>query len=330
MNEMLENNLNGMKIAVLLPCYNEEPCIADVIAGFNRAIPDAKIYVYDNNSQDRTSEVAANTGAIVRFERYRGKGNVVRRMFSDVDADIYVMADGDGTYDASAAPRLIEKLIRDDLDMVIGSRIETNSKAYRFGHKFGNRFLTGMVKYLFGFGFTDILSGYRVMSRRFVKSFPVISTGFEIETEMSVHTLQLGLPVAEVATHYGVRPEEAPSKLNKYRDGMRILLTIFNLLATERPRLLFGILAMILTLLAMIFAVPLFVTWLQTGLVPRFPTAVLCVGLVLLSALFMGFGWLLYMTTRGRIENKRIAYLNQKAVSVKNRMVPFEEFSDVC
>ena len=303
------------RIAVLLPCYNEEPCIAGVVRAFRAALPDAAIYVYDNNSKDKTSQVAKEAGAIVRTEIYQGKGNVVRRMFSDVEADIYVMADGDGTYDASVAPALIQKLMDEELDMVVGSRLETETKAYRHGHKFGNYFLTSMVKNLFGFGFTDILSGYRIMSRRYVKSFPIVSSGFEIETEMSVHTLQLRLPVAEVPTHYGVRPEEAPSKLNTYRDGFRILFTIFGLMASERPRLLFGVIAAIFALLSIVLAVPLFVTWFQTGLVPRFPTAILCVGLMLLSAFVLGFGYLLHVITRGRIEAKRLAYLAQKSVN---------------
>ena len=305
------------KIAVLLPCYNEEPCIVGVIEAFRKSLPEAEIYVYDNNSKDKTAEVARNAGAIVRTEIYQGKGNVVRRMFSDVDADVYVMADGDGTYDASAAPELVKKLIEEDLDMVVGSRIETETAAYRHGHKFGNFFLTSMVKNLFGFGFTDILSGYRIMSRRYVKSFPIVSSGFEIETEMSVHTLQLRLPVAEVPTHYGVRPEEAPSKLNTYRDGFRILFTIFGLMASERPRLLFGTIAAILVVLSVLLAVPLFVTWMQTGLVPRFPTAILCVGMMIMAGLVFSFGWLLHVITRGRIEAKRLAYLTFKAVSAK-------------
>ena len=309
--------MQSQKIAVLLPCYNEEFCIAEVVAAFRQSLPEATIYVYDNNSKDNTVQVARESGAIVRSETYQGKGNVVRRMFSDIEADIYVMADGDGTYDASAAPELVRKLVEEDLDMVVGSREETDTKAYRHGHKFGNFFLTSMVKYLFGFGFTDILSGYRVMSRRYVKSFPIISSGFEIETEMSVHALQLRLPVAEVPTHYGVRPEESPSKLNTYRDGFRILFTIFGLMASERPRLLFGIIAVILALISIVLAVPLLVTWVQTGLVPRFPTAILCVGTMLLAAMVMGFGWLLHVVTRGRIEAKRLAYLAQKAVHLK-------------
>ena len=304
-------------IAALLPCYNEETCIAGVVSAFLQAIPEATIYVYDNNSTDKTVEVAREAGAIVRTETYQGKGNVVRRMFADIDADIYVMADGDGTYDASAAPELIRKLVEEDLDMVVGSRVETASKAYRHGHKFGNYFLTGMVKNLFGFGFTDILSGYRIMSRRYVKTFPIVSSGFEIETEMSVHTLQLRLPVAEVPTHYGVRPEESPSKLNTYRDGIRIFFTIVGLMASERPRLLFGVISAILTFLSVLMAVPLFLTWMQTGQVPRFPTAILCVGTMLLAAMVFGFGWLLHVITRGRVEAKRLAYLSYQSVSGK-------------
>ena len=305
------------RIAVLLPCYNEEPCIAGVIAAFRKALPEAAIYVYDNNSKDNTAQVARDAGAIVCTEMYQGKGNVVRRMFSDIDADIFVMADGDGTYDASAAPELIRKLVEDNLDMVVGDREESDSKAYRHGHKFGNYFLTSMVKYLFGYGFTDILSGYRVMSRRFVKSFPITSGGFEIETEMSVHALQLHLPVAEITTHYGVRPEESPSKLNTYRDGFRILFAIFGLLISERPRLLFGTISVLLATISVLTAIPLLLTYLQTGLVPRLPTAVFCVGTMLLAMMVLGFGWLLYAETRARVEAKRLAYLSYKSASDK-------------
>ena len=300
------------RIAVLLPCYNEEPCIAGVVAAFRQSLPEAAIYVYDNNSRDNTVQVAREAGAIVCTETYQGKGNVVRRMFSDVEADIYVMADGDGTYDAAAAPELIAKLVEGNLDMVVGSRVETESKAYRHGHKFGNYFLTGMVKNLFGFGFTDILSGYRVMSRRYVKSFPITSSGFEIETEMSVHALQLKLPVAEVPTKYGVRPEESPSKLKTYRDGFRILFTIIGLMSTERPRLLFGIIALLLTLLSFGLATPIFYDYFATGEVRRFPTAFLCMGLVLLAVQTLVFGWLIHSIRRGRIETKWLAYLAQK------------------
>ena len=301
-------------IAVLLPCYNEEPCIAGVVTAFRQSLPEAVVYVYDNNSRDKTAQAAQDAGAIVRKETYQGKGNVVRRMFSDIEAGIYVIADGDGTYDASAAPELIRKLIEENLDMVVASRMETESNAYRHGHKLGNYCLTGMVKYLFGFGFTDILSGYRVLSRRYVKSFPIASSGFEIETEMSVHALQLRLPVAEISTHYGVRLKESPSKLNTYRDGFRILMTIFSLMASERPRLLFGTIAAGFAMVSVVMAIPLLVTWIQTGLVPRFPTAIFCVGTMLLAAMVLGFGWLLHVVTRGRVETKRLAYLVQQAV----------------
>ncbi|GHT40973.1 glycosyl transferase [Planctomycetales bacterium] len=304
--------MNPDRIAVLLPCYNEAASIAKVVAAFRQALPTAIIYVYDNNSKDNTAELARSAGAVVRAEPFQGKGNVVRRMFSDVEADIYIMSDGDETYDASVAPQLIDKLIDENLDMVVGSRVEMESKAYRAGHKFGNKMLTGLVKYLFGHGFEDILSGYRVMSRRFVKSFPVLSGGFEIETEMSIHALQLQLPVAEVPTKYGARPEESPSKLNTYRDGFRILFTILELMGTERPRLLFGAIGSLLLFIAFVLAIPLVVTYIQTGLVPRFPTAIFCVGLVLLSAQLFAFGWLLHSVRRGRIENKRLAYLAQK------------------
>ena len=305
----------GFSVAVLLPCYNEEHGISGVIAAFRQALPDATIYVYDNNSKDKTVQIAQESGAVVRTESYQGKGNVVRRMFSDIDADIYVMADGDGTYDAAAAPELIQKLIADNLDMVVGDREESDSKAYRHGHKFGNYFLTSMVKYLFGYGFTDILSGYRVMSRRFVKSFPIASSGFEIETEMSVHALQLRLPVAEITTHYGTRPEESPSKLNTYRDGFRILFAILGLLISERPRLLFGTIAAILAAVSVIVAIPLLITYLQIGEVPRFPTAIFCVGTMLLAAMTLGFGYLLHAETRARVEAKRLAYLSFKSVA---------------
>jgi len=299
------------KIAVLLPCYNEAASIAKVVAAFKEALPTATIYVYDNNSKDNTAELALAAGAVVRREVNRGKGNVVRRMFSDVEADIYVMADGDETYDPTVAPELIRKLIDENLDMVVGSRVETEAEAYRAGHKFGNWMLTSLVKYLFGYGFDDILSGYRVMSRRFVKSFPIHSHGFEIETEMSVHALQLQLPVAEVPTKYGVRPEESPSKLRTYRDGFRILFTIIGLVGHERPRLLFGTIAVLLTLLSFGLAAPIFYDFYLTGEVKRFPTAFLCLGLILLAVQVLVFGFLLHSVRRGRVEAKRLAYLAQ-------------------
>ena len=271
----------------------------------------ADVYVYDNNSTDNTAEEALSAGATVRHEFNRGKGNVVRRMFSDVEADIYIMADGDETYDPTIAPELIRKLIEENLDMVVGSRVETDAKAYRSGHKFGNRMLTGLVKHLFGYGFEDMLSGYRIMSRRFVKSFPIHSHGFEIETEMSIHALQLGLPVAEVPTKYGVRPDDSQSKLRTYRDGFRILFTIINLLTTERPRLFYGVFALLLTLLSIGLAMPIFYDYHITGEVRRFPTAFLCLGLVLLAVQILVFGFLLHSVHRGRVEAKRLAHLAQ-------------------
>jgi glycosyltransferase involved in cell wall biosynthesis len=314
-------SIEQYRIAVLLPCYNEAASIAKVVAAFKNALPTATIYVYDNNSQDNTVEAARTAGAVVRHEIYQGKGSVMRRMFSDIEADIYVMADGDETYDPAAAPELIRKLVEENLDMVIGSRVETDAKAYRTGHKFGNRLLTGLVKYLFGYAFEDILSGYRVMSRRFVKSFPIHSHGFEIETEMSVHALQLRLPVAEVPTKYGVRPEESPSKLRTYRDGFRIFFTIIGLLTHERPRLLFGMIALLLTLLSFGLAIPIFYDFLMTGEVKRFPTAFLCMGLRLLASQVLAFGFLVNSVRRGRIEAKRLAYLAQKRYVSKK--VPF-------
>src|SRR3954447_11676451 len=229
-----------LRIAVLLPCYNEEAAIAQTVAGLRAALPDAAIYVYDNNSSDRTREVAAAAGAIVRSERMQGKGYVVRRMFADVDADIYVMADGDSTYDASAAPALVARLLDEQLDMVVGARRSEVEAAYRRGHRFGNRLLTGMLARIFGRTFTDILSGYRVFSRRFVKSFPALARGFETETEISVHALELAMPVAEIVTAYGARPEGSVSKLSTYRDGFRIMRTILHLFRIERPVLFYG------------------------------------------------------------------------------------------
>ena len=204
----------SLRIAVLLPCYNEEAAIAQTVEGFRAALPGARIYVYDNNSSDRTKEVAAAAGAIVRTERMQGKGNVVRRMFADIEADVYVMADGDATYEAGAAPELVRRLVDEQLDMVVGARKSEVEEAYRRGHRFGNAMLTGILARLFGRTFSDILSGYRVFSRRFVKSFPALARGFETETEISVHALELAMPVAEVVTAYGARPEGSESKLS--------------------------------------------------------------------------------------------------------------------
>ena len=300
------------RIAVLLPCHNEAASIGKVVATFYKALPTADIYVYDNNSTDNTAERASSAGAIVRCEPNRGKGNVVRRMFSDVEADIYVMADGDETYDAAVASELFHKLVKENLDMVVGRRIPIVAESFRTGHQFGNRMLTELVKYLFGYGFEDMLSGYRVMSRRFVKSFPIHSHGFEIETEMSIHALQLQLPVAEVPTKYGIRSEESSSKLRTYQDGFRILFTIVSLLTTERPRLFFGLIALLLALLSFGLAVPVFCDYFSTGEVKRFPTAFLCLGLVLLAVQVLVFGFLLHSVRRGRVKMKRLAYLAQK------------------
>ena len=302
------------RIAVLLPCHNEATSVAKVVAAFKTALPAATVYVYDNNSTDNTAEEALRAGAIVRCEPYQGKGNVVRRMFSDIEADIYVVADGDETYDPTVAPELIRKLVDEHLDMVVGARVATNAQSFRSGHKFGNRVLTGLVKYLFGYGFEDILSGYRVMSRKFVKSFPIHSRGFEIETEMSVHALQLQLPVAEVPTKYGIRPEDSQSKLRTYWDGFRILFTIIGLLTTERPRLFYGLIALLLTLLSFGLAIPIVHDYFLTGKVERFPTAFLCMGLVLLASQVLAFGFLIHAVRRGRIEAKRLAYLAQKSL----------------
>lgn len=308
--------MTGPRIAVLLPCYNEETAIAQTVAGFRSALPDAAIYVYDNNSRDRTIEVARAAGAVVRSERMQGKGNVVRRMFADVDADIYVMADGDATYDAASAPALIARLIDEQLDMVVGSRVGEAVEAYRRGHRFGNRMLTGMLARLFGRSFSDILSGYRVFSRRFVKSFPVLSAGFEIETEISVHALELKMPVAEIETPYFARPEGSASKLSTYSDGWRILRTIVTLYRIERPLLFFGWIGAAFAALAVILAVPLVITYMHTHLVPRFPTAILATGLMILAFLNGFAGLILDTVVRGRREVRRLAYLAHKAPGV--------------
>lgn len=299
----------GIRIAVILPCYNEEAAIARTIAAFRAALPDAAIYVYDNNSRDRTIDVARNAGAIVRSERLQGKGSVVRRMFADIDADIYVMADGDETYEAAAAPAMVDRLLGEQLDMVVGARKSEIDAAYRRGHRFGNAVLTGLLARLFGRSFSDILSGYRVFSRRFVKSFPVLSEGFEIETEISIHALELRMPVAEVMTAYGARPEGSESKLSTYADGWRIFRTIATLFRIERPALFYRIIALALLLAALLLAFPLLQTFRETGLVPRFPTAILVTGLVIIAVLCFFAGLILDTVTRGRREMRRLAYL---------------------
>jgi glycosyltransferase involved in cell wall biosynthesis len=299
-----------MRIAVLLPCYNEEAAIAQTVAGFRAALPAARIYVYDNNSSDQTRETAAAAGAIVRTERMQGKGNVVRRMFADVDADIYVMADGDATYDAAAAPELVRRLVEEQLDMVVGARKSEVEEAYRRGHRFGNRIFTGLLASLFGRTFSDIFSGYRVFSRRFVKSFPALSRGFETETEISVHALELAMPVGEVVTAYGARPEGSQSKLSTYRDGWRIMRTILHLFRIERPVLFYGGIAAFLVGIGIVLAVPLAITYAETGLVPRFPTAILVTGLMIVAALSFFCGLILDTVVRGRRETRRLHYLS--------------------
>lgn len=298
-----------LTIAVLLPCFNEEAAIAQTVAAFRAALPTAAIYVYDNNSSDRTIEVARAAGAIVRSERIQGKGAVVRRMFADVDAEIYVMADGDATYEAAAAPAMVSRLIGEQLDMIVGARVHEAAEAYRRGHVLGNRMMTGILARLFGRSFSDIFSGYRVFSRRFVKSFPVLSAGFEIETEISVHALELRMPTAELETRYFARLEGSASKLSTYRDGWRILRTIVTLYRIERPVWFFGLIAAALTLLAVVLAVPLALTYAETGLVPRFPTAILVTGLTILAALSFFAGLILDTVVRGRREVRRLAYL---------------------
>jgi len=282
-------------------------------------LPGATIYVYDNNSSDRTVEIAKATGAVVRCERQQGKGHVVRRMFADVDADVYVMADGDLTYDPKAAPEMVRMLVEEQLDMVVGTRQHDVAEAYRGGHVVGNRLFTGLLARLFGRSFTDIFSGYRVFSRRFVKSFPVLSEGFEIETEISVHALELRMPVGELPTAYGARPDGSESKLSTYRDGWRILKTIGTLYRVERPVLFYGGFAALLLLAAVILVVPLLITYLDTGLVPRLPTAILATGMVIVAVLSFFAGLILDTVTRGRREMRRIAYLAYPAPFVSQK-----------
>jgi glycosyltransferase involved in cell wall biosynthesis len=299
------------RTAVLIPCYNEEKTIHHVVDGFRSELPDADIYVYNNRSTDRTVEIATAAGAHVRDEVHPGKGNVVRRMFADIEADIYVLVDGDNTYHAPSAPVMIHKLIDEHLDMVVGTRLsEYSENAFRMGHRFGNDLLTGFLGLLFGRTFTDILSGYRVFSRRFVKSFPAVSTGFEIESELTVHALELRMPIGETATPYRNRPEDSVSKLRTSRDGMRILLTIVVMFKEERPLTFFSLVFGLLTLTALILAYPIVITYLQTGLVPRFPTAILSTGIMILAFLSLTCGMILDTVSRGRQEIKRLIYLS--------------------
>jgi glycosyltransferase involved in cell wall biosynthesis len=297
-------------IAVLIPCFNEATTIPKVIMDFRRVLPDATIFVYDNASTDDTSRLAREAGGVVRQEPLRGKGNVVRRMFADIEADVYVLVDGDDTYDANMAPVMIERLLEDTLDMVSGVRVSEVEAAYRSGHRFGNRLLTGVVASIFGNRLSDMLSGYRVFSRRFVKSFPALSAGFEIETEFSIHALQLGMPLSEVATRYKERPEGSSSKLNTYRDGFRILRSILLLVRAEKPFAFFAAVAVVFAGTSIALGAPVVFEYFQTGLVPRMPTALLAAALMILSFLSLTCGLILETVSRGRVEVKRLAYIS--------------------
>ncbi len=297
------------RIAILIPCYNEDAAIGTVVRDFRAALPDAVIYVYDNNSKDRTPAVACEAGAIVRREFRQGKGNVVRRMFADVEADIYILVDGDDTYDASAAPMLVKRLVDDGLDIVSGRRVATAQAAYRAGHILGNRLLTGLTALMFRVRLLDMLTGYRVMSRRFVKSFPFTAEGFGIETELTVHAVRLLMPMVEIDTRYKERPEGSVSKLNTWRDGFRILFTIVSLVREERPLVFFSTLFALLALVSLAIGTPVVLDYFDTGLVPRLPTAVLAMGMMVLAFLSLASGLVLDTVTRGRWELKRIAYL---------------------
>jgi glycosyltransferase involved in cell wall biosynthesis len=307
------------KIAVLVPCYNEQAAIAKVVKDFRAALPGAAIFVFDNNSTDKTAAVARTAGAEVFLEKHQGKGFVVRRMFTDVEADLYVLVDGDATYDAPSARAMIARLLDDRLDMVVANRIDREKAAYRAGHRMGNRLLTAFVASVFGPTFNDMLSGYRVFSRRFVKSFPLLSAGFEIETELTIHALELGLAVAEIDTPYYARLEGSASKLNTWRDGYRILRTIIKLYRAERPLAFFTGIGLALGIASIGFAIPVFVTYLQTGMVPRLPTAILSTGLMLLAFLSIAVGLVLDTVTRGRHEMKLLAYLSHRAPGEERR-----------
>lgn len=297
-------------VAVLIPCYNEARTIAKCVGDFRTVLPDATVYVYDNNSTDESCGPAQEAGAIVRRETLQGKGNVVRRMFADIDADIYLLVDGDATYDAGAAPVLVEAIVSNGYDMVVARRIANEVDAYRRGHLFGNSVLTYILRVIFGEGFRDVLSGYRDFSRRFVKSFPALATGFEIEVELAIHTLGLRLPATEIDVPYANRPEGSSSKLHTWWDGLRILLTIFHLFLSEKPLGFFLIISAILGVLSLGFAFPVIATYLKAGLVPRFPTAVLSASIMVLAFLSLACGVILDTVTRGRRELKRLHYLS--------------------
>jgi len=309
--------IRHVDIAVLIPAYNEATTIGDVVRSFRIALPNARIYVYDNNSFDNTAAMARDAGAIVRREPLQGKGHVVRRMFADIEADVYVMVDGDATYDAAAAPRLVSRLIETQADMVVGARITEEKAAYRAGHKLGNKMLTGLVAWIFGDRFTDMLSGYRAFSRRFAKSFPALASGFETETELTVHALELDMITAEIQTAYGARPEGSVSKLSTFKDGFRILATIGRLMRDERPLLFFGAISGLILLAALALGAPVIGEYMATGLVPRFPTAFLCGTLAVLAGISLVSGIILETVALGRREMKRLAYNGIESLAAK-------------
>jgi len=309
-DEQALESKKDVRVAVLIPCYNEETSVSDVVREFRAALPGAAIWVYDNDSTDRTVELALAAGARVSHEPLKGKGNVVRRMFADVEADVYVLVDGDGTYKAESASKMVDMLLRENLDMVTGNRVSTSEAAYRPGHKFGNVMLTGIVGAIFGKRITDMLSGYRVFSRRFVKSFPALSAGFETETELTIHALELRMPLGDLETPYRDRVEGSTSKLHTYKDGWRILFTIVTLVKQERPLQFFTLAATVLFVVGFGISVPIFIEFHRTHLVPRFPTAILSTGLVLMSFLSLVCGLVLDSVARGRKEVKRLAYLS--------------------
>lgn len=302
------------RVAVVIPCYNEGGAIGQVVTDFRAALPTADIYVYDNNSSDGTVAEATEAGAIVRFERRQGKGHVVRRMFSDIDADVFIMADGDGTYEAAKAPEMVQLLLDEQLDMVVGTRIAVQGHdTYRSGHVLGNFVLTHIAQFFFGKGFSDILSGYRVFSRRFVKTFPMLSRGFEIETEMTTHTLVQAMPFGEVETAYSERAGDTASKLNTYRDGVWILWTMIRLFKDYRPMMFFAVIGSIQILASLLLAIPVVEPYLSTGIVTRVPLAILCTGIMLTGMLSITSGMILDSVAQQRIETKRLNYLRQSA-----------------
>ena len=310
----------GQHIVLIVPCYNEEAAIGCVVRDFRAALPEIEVYVFDNRSTDRSAEIARTEGAKVVAVPLRGKGNVVRRMFADIEADVYVMVDGDATYDAASVCRLVDKLLDEHLDMVVGCRQTDAAVAgdtYRRGHQWGNRMLTQSVVRIFGGTFTDMLSGYRAFTRRYVKSFPALSQGFETETELTVHALELRMPYGEVMTPYGVRPEGSESKLSTYRDGWRILKTIGKLYVSERPLAFFGSCAVVLASIAVFISIPLLEVYLKEGLVPRLPTAVLAASMMVSALLSFSCGLILNNVTHGRHEMKRLAYLAIAAPQVR-------------